>query len=139
MDLHWNSSPSNPPAGDNNTHNGIHAPQGPPNPIVEPVGTTNIQGGTVRGARSRAARTVEQAGPVPDTNPPAYDGINCKQGGRGFCRMGTVFTPVGELVTAGVNYDIARDGRLRQAGQDAPMLPGSAPTEAEIAAIEPVR
>ena len=72
-----------------------------------------------------------------DDRPPAYDALNCKQGGRAFCRVGTVFTPVGQIVTAGVNWDLARDARLRALASL--LLPGSMPTKEEVAGIEPTR
>ena len=56
-----------------------------------------------------------------------------KAGARSCCRLITPFTPVYHIVTDGVNYDLARDVRLR--GQS-PLGPGSRPTEAELKEIK---
>ena len=59
-----------------------------------------------------------------------------KAGARGFCRLGTPFSSIYQLVRVGMMWDLARDTRLR--GQSSPLLSGSTPTEEEIKAIEDV-
>ena len=57
-----------------------------------------------------------------------------KAGGRSFCRLGTPFTPIYQIVSEGVKWELARDTRLR--GEASPNGPGSAPTKEEIQSIE---
>ena len=56
-----------------------------------------------------------------------------KAGARSTCRLVTPFTHVYHIVTEGVNFDLARDARLR--GQS-PLGPGSRPTREELKEIQ---
>ena len=58
-----------------------------------------------------------------------------KAGGRSFCRLGTPFTPIYQIVSEGVKWELARDIRLR--GEASPIRgPGSTPSKEEIKSIE---
>ena len=59
-----------------------------------------------------------------------------KEAARGFCRLGSPFAAIYQLVTVAMKWDLARDARLR--GQTSPLAPGYIPTEEELKAIEDV-
>ena len=61
-----------------------------------------------------------------------------KEGARGFCRLGTPFESIYQLVRVGMMWDLARDARLRGQSSTVTLGPGSVPTEEEIKAIEDI-
>ena len=58
-----------------------------------------------------------------------------KAGARSFCRIGSPYQQTYLMLTNAINWDLARDVRLR--GQVAPYGPGSRPSEAEVKSIKP--
>ena len=61
-----------------------------------------------------------------------------KEGARGFCRLGTPFESIYQLVRVGMMWDLARDARLRGQSLSVTLGPGSMPTAEEIKAIEDI-
>ena len=59
-----------------------------------------------------------------------------KAGARGFCRLGTPFSSIYQLVRVGMMWDLERDARLRS--QPSLLLLGSTPTDEEIKAIQDI-
>ena len=62
-----------------------------------------------------------------------FEHVTLKAGARSTCRLVTPFTHPYHIVTEGVNFDLARDARLR--GQS-PLGPGSRPTREELKEIQ---
>ena len=86
-------------------------------------------------AKRRRARDIDK-GDEKEKGLGGFGLETLKVGARGFCRFGTPFSPIYQLVRAGMMWDLARDRRLW--GQS-PLGPGSMPTADEIKAIEDIR
>lgn len=91
-----------------------------------------------RGKKRRRAETNKDQGEDEE------EGDILVEGGRAFCRLGSVFTPIFQIVTNGVQWELQRDKQRRQQASNGANLPGpdghgNTPTNDSLSLQEEIR